>query len=240
MKRCYLLICLLLLSCTAMATTDLSTLLNKVILQLHTEQWVTTQTALVNVSVNAAVADQGIEKIQNNVLGKLAQLASKGEWHIIALNREQDKSGLESIQIIAQARLAQTDLNGLRDKAKALSKPGETFVIDEVQFTPSEAEIRAANVAMRAQLYQQAKAEIDELNKIYPDQKYYLYQINFNNVSMAPVPMMQASMSMAKMNREVSDASPIAVGNKVELYATVIIAAMPTQLMQQVGALKGI
>lgn len=120
------------------ADVNLEPLLNKVTLQLRAEQWVTTKTALVNVGVNAAVTDQGIEKIQNDVMQKLNKLSDKGEWHIVSYNRQLDRSGLESIQMTAQARLPQSELANLRDKAKSLSKPGETFTIDAVQFTPSD------------------------------------------------------------------------------------------------------
>ena len=66
-------------------------LLNKVTLQLHAEQWVTTQTALVSVGINASVTDQGIEKVQGEVMKKLNQLANSNTWHIVSFSRQQDK-----------------------------------------------------------------------------------------------------------------------------------------------------
>jgi hypothetical protein len=234
MKKMYLLILGLLFSLPVYADFNLEPLLNKVTLQLLTEQWVTTKTALVNVAVNAAVTDQAIENIQANVITKLNQLSDKSEWHIISFNRQLDKSGLETIQIIAQARLPQTELGNLRNKAKAISKPGETYAIDSVQFIPSDDEIRQANAAMRNNLYQQAKAEIDALNKLYADQKYYIHQIDFTaQPSPAPMPMAQQSMMLYKgastAGREVT---PLSVGNKVTLQASVVLASMPEQVTQ--------
>lgn len=216
----------------AWAKVDLEPLLNKVTLQLQTEQWVTTKSALVDVSVNAAVTDQGIEKIQANVLQKLNQLSNKGEWHVLSFNRQLDKTGLESVQIMAQARLPQDDLGNLRSQAKSISKPGETYTVDNVQFTPSEEEVRQANIAMRNALYMQAKAEIDTLNKIYTDQKYYLHDINFVSQSpIMPMPMPMNAMAMEKgMTR--AAASPLAIGNKAQLYAMVVVASTPANLPQ--------
>ena len=154
-------------------------LLNQVTLQLKAEQWLTTQTALVNVNINAAVSDQNIANLQNEVLNKLKQLIASPDWHIISFDRQQDQSGLESIQIAAQVRVAQASLASLRDKAKAISKPGETFTIDNVQFVPSEDEIRQANNNLRNNIYQQVKTEIDTINNIYPDQKFYVHNIDF-------------------------------------------------------------
>lgn len=214
---------------TAWADVNLEPLLNTVTLQLHAEQWVTTQTALVNVGVNAAVSSQGIEKIQSDVMQKLNQLADKVEWHLVAFDRQLDKSGLESVQITAQARVPQTELANLRDRAKRISKPGETFTIDSIQFTPSEAEVRLANNNLRNNLYQQAKVEIDALNKVYPDQKYYLHQMDFLS-QVAPMPVQTAMYKSMSAN---NGAAPLSVGNKVEAQATVVLAAMPDVVAQK-------
>lgn len=212
---------------------SLDPLLNKVLLQLHTEQWVTTKTALVNVGVNASVSDQGIVNVQNDVIQKLNQLSNKGEWHIVTFDRQLDKSGLESIQITAQARLPPSELGSLRDKAKAISKPGETFTIDNVQFIPSEDELRQANVTLRNNIYAQAKDEINALNKVYPEQKYYLHSIDFMETPpppASPMPMQRSNMMMAK---GASFSGPLSVGNKVELQASIVIASLSDQVLQK-------
>ncbi len=212
------------------AESDLSALLNKVTLQLKAEKWVTTKTADVIVGVNASVSDAGIEKIQNQVLGQLQQLSSLGEWHIVSYTRQQDKSGLESIQITAQARLPQSELAALRGKAKAMSKPGATYTIDDVQFTPSDEELTQANVALRGLIYQQAKMEIDALDKLYPDQKYYVYRIDFN---MMPAPMPMAMYSAKSMNVAAAAAAPLNVGNKIDMIASVTLASIPDVLVKK-------
>lgn len=223
MKKIFFFIAGMMLFTSVWADTDLSALLNKVSFPLKVEKWVTTKTADVFVAVNASVADAGIEKIQGQVLGQLMQLSSLGEWHIVSYTRQQDKSGLESIQIMAEARLPQTELGGLRDKAKAISKPGNTYTIDNVAFTPSDEEITQANILLRGLIYQQARMEIDAINKMYPEQKYYLHTIEFNS---APVVMPMAAMAM-RNSVAVVTAAPLNVGNKMELTANVIIASMP-------------
>lgn len=211
------------------ADMPLDRLLNKINFQLNAEQWVATKSALVNVRVNAAVSDQGIENVQSNVLNKLNQIANKAEWHILSLDRQLDKSGLENIQMMAQARLDQASLIDLRNKAKGISKAGETYLIDSVQFIPSEDELRAANATLRNNLYQQVKTEIDAINKMFPEQKYYLYQIDFFVSPTVPQPM--AVQEMAVMNRAATQAAaPLLVGNKATLQANVVVAAMPNAL----------
>jgi len=208
----------------AWADNTYEPLLNTVTLQLNAEQWVTTKTALVTVGVNASVSDQGLEKIQNDVLTKLNQITNKGEWHLVSFDRSLDQSGLERVQISAQIRLASADLGGLRDRAKTISKPGETFTIDNVEFTPSAAELRDANTALRNNIYQQAQTELANLNKLYPEQKYYLHNIDFLG-TMAPVAP-QANTMMAMKVRG-GNVGSISVGDKLQLTATLVIAAAP-------------
>lgn len=231
LRKFYCILMVFLLSSSALAQFSFTPLVNKITLPLTAEAWVTTKTALVNVRVNAAVSDHGVENVQSGVMGKLNQLSNQGVWHIVSLDRQQDKSGLENIQIIASARLPQVELSNLRNKAKNLSKPGETYVIDSVLFTPSEDEIKDALTLLRSNLYQQAKAEIEALNKIYPDQKYYLHQIDFLAPPVMPMP------EMALMTRTVSAAAtsqPLSIGNKVSLQATVVIASIPDQILQKI------
>lgn len=231
MKKLLLLVTGMMLFTSAWAEVDLSNLLNKVTFPLKVQQWVTTKTAEVYVSVNASVSDAGIEKIQNQVLAQLQQLSSQGEWHIVSYTRQQDKSELESIQISAMARLPQPELVNLRSKAKAMSKPGNVYTISDVRFTPSDDEITQANVLLRSMIYQQAKSEIDNLNKMYPEQKYYLYRIDFNSQPIA-VPMMEMAVARNATFAAVS-AAPLNVGNKMELYANVTVASMPDMLTKK-------
>lgn len=234
LKRIMVLIATLSISLPVWADIDLSTLLNKVTLQFQSSQWVTTKTALVYVGVNAAVTDQGVGDVQANVLNKLKQLSNKDEWHVLSFNRSLDQSGLENIHITAQARLPQSDLSGLRDKAKAISKPGETYTIDNVSFTPSDDEFKQANTALRNDIYQQVSAEIATLNKQYPDQKYYVYSIDFTNSPM-PQPMQMEMNVMAVAKVAGAAPAPIPVGNKAQLTATVVIASFPDAVLQKIG-----
>lgn len=231
MKKIMLLLLASLLTTSAWAAVDLSTLLNKVQMQLKVEQWLTTQTAEVNVSVNASVNDQGIERIQNHVLSKLKQLSNRGEWHIIRYNRVKDASGLESVRISAQVRLPQSELASLRSKAKSISKPGEDYKIDRISFTPSDDEVRVAKDELREKIYEYAKKEIAKLNKIYPTEKFYIYRIDFTNAP-AIMPMAENAMYRSAKVGGVA-AQPLNIGNKLDMLASVTLASMPEPLAKK-------
>jgi len=205
-------------------------LLNRVTVHLTAEQWVTTKTALVTIGVNAGVSDVGVVKLQDEVLNKLGKISDQGVWHIVSLDRTQDQSGLEKIQISAQARLPSSALSGLRDQAKAISKPGETFTVDNILFTPSEDEFRAANADLRSNIYQQAQIEIDRLNKAYPSQKFYLHAIDFVGFP-PPIPVAQNTFVSVRMAQG-TVTRELPVGDKLVVNATVTLAAVPDQLVK--------
>ena len=225
MNRKFLIFFTLLLLPLVANADDYGFLLNKITLQLHSKSWVTSQTALVDVSVNAMVQAQGIDKVQAGVLERLKKLANKSEWHIVSLDRGEEKSGLESIQIHAQARLEQNVLSDLRDKAKMVSTPGETYKIENIEFKPSDQDLRQAEKMLRDDIYNQVKVEIDTLNKLYPDQKYYLHSIDFMNAPPEPMPM-RAMYMKADMVSAGAPPSPLDVGNKRELTAMVVIGSL--------------
>lgn len=225
--RTYLLVLCCCLVWTPVWADSLELLLNKVTLQLNAEQWVSTKTALVSIGINASVSDAGIEKIQNQVLEKLKRLSSKADWHLVSFDRTLDKSGLEHLQITAEARLENNELGGLRDKVKEISKPGETYTIDNLQFTPSEDENREANNNLRNTIYQQAKAELERLNKVYPEQKYYLHDINFlSNITSYPAAKMLYGSANDNLGA-VARSAPLSVGDKLRIVATVVLATVP-------------
>lgn len=177
-----------------------------------------------------------LQTIQDDILKKLATLSDQGEWHIISFDRSQDQSGLEKVQISAQARLPSTALTVLRDKTKTMSKPGQTFTVDNIDFTPSEDEIRAANIALRGVIYQQAKDEVDRLNKAYPDQKYYVHDINFiEGIIMAPGPIMPMNAMAMRSNMQSDNAPKLSVGNKLSINATVVLASIPDQVLAKLA-----
>lgn len=142
------------------------------------EQWVTTNSANVMVSINATLDKQGLEKARQQILLNLQQIA-KGEWHITRFDRSQDSSGLERLSVDAEARLPQTALSDLRDTAKKVSKPGATYTISQIDFTPSLAEVEQTREKLRNQLYDQAKGELARVNGVYPEQHFKLRSLNF-------------------------------------------------------------
>jgi hypothetical protein len=57
-------------------------------------------------------------------------------------------------------------LTNVRDAAKGVSKPGATYIIDDIDFTPTVAEYEQSRAKLRELLYNKVKA--DRARELYP------------------------------------------------------------------------
>lgn len=198
--------------------------LNNVSYQLSAEQWANTATANVTVSLDASLDKIGLSNLSTYVLKNLNAIEPNPNWHIVQFTRNQDKSGLETVHIEAQARIPSGNLAALRDKAKNLSKQGETYSISDIDFSPSMDEIEVAHTAARSAIYDKAKQEVARLNQVYPDQHFFLNSIQFMPAPVAPVAYAKVTMAEAPPGEGAQP--PVSVDAKVVEHATVVIASV--------------
>lgn len=197
--------------------------MNKITMRLMQEKWATTDTAKVIVNVAAVLDRSGLAKTHQTINENLKKISDKGEWHITQFNRMKDPSGLEKLNIRAEARVPESDLTGLRDRAKSVSRPGEKYTIAAIAFTPSVSDIEKTKEAVRNQIYTQANQELARVNKEYGTQKYFIHSINFVPGAM-PMPIQKARPRMM-MTAQVSADSGLVISDKVRITALVEFAA---------------
>lgn len=200
--------------------------LHQITFTMTSEQWVTTQNADVFVGVDATLDQTQLATAHNDILEKLNKLA-KTDWHITQFNRTENSSGLEQLSVVAQARLPETDLSKIRDDAKALTHPGETFTVLSIAFNPSTAELEAVRVQLRNDLYNKIQNELNTINKIYTNQKYVVHEIDFSEQNAPPPPVPMVRMAMVAGNAQEAapaEAPPLTVANKLVMTANVTLA----------------
>ena len=199
--------------------------LDKVQFQLSAKQWVSTQTALLTVSVNATLTNADLVKARADIMSQLNNIAS-GEWHITQFDRSQDSSGLDKLTVEAQLRVLQSNLTDVYKHAKSISKPGITYTINGIEFKPDLADTQQAKNQLRENLYKLVADEMTRINKAYGEQHYTLNRLTFvdGDAPVQPMPMGANTRSMKTMALAATPAySPIAVSN--ELTMTVIAQA---------------
>lgn len=208
---------------SGMGTPCNSPVLNKILFQISAEKWASTQTAKVTVNINATLTDKQLGSIHNTVMDGLNQIIPKTDWHITQFNRNKNDSGLEQLSIMAEARVAGDVLANVQNNAKSISKPGITYTINAIDFSPSLAEIQKIEASLRAQIYVEIKEELSKLDKEYPSENFFLHNIQFNTDAIIPQPQLQATMFIA--SKAAAKNNDMTVSNKVILHANVVLAA---------------
>jgi hypothetical protein len=196
--------------------------LDKVVFQISAKQWVTTQTALLNVNINVTLSSADLVKARADIMVSLNKIA-KGDWHLIEFDRSQDSSGLEKLFVQAQARVDQSALTDIYQNAKSVSMPGANYEINGVEFKPSLDETQVVRAKVREQLYQKVNEELSRMNKAYPLQNYSLSNLVFFE---GDIPPQQPRPYQAKeMNAVVMAAAPAPLTVSNELVLTAFVEA---------------
>ncbi len=203
---------------------------DQVVFDLSTEGWVTTKTALVSLSVEAAVTAQGSEgslraAMQNAVTG-----VARGDWRLTSFNRMQDQTGLERWSAAYEARLPEEDLSGIQDKVKRVSKPGMQIRVINIAFNPTLEETETEQAALRTNLYKKANEQLASLNAALPGRNFRIGLIDFTN--QAVMRPQRQYMAINKAMAEDSVAPSTGVGSleraqKLTLKAHVVMMATP-------------
>lgn len=202
---------------------------DSVSLNLSAEEWVKTETALVTLVVDIAGNGNG-GTVRADVLKAVAGIADRAEWRIVAMNPQSDSAGLERWQAQLQARLPESQLAALGDRAKKASKPGLQVRVDNIAFDPTLAETEATRGALRDQIYAQVNAELKRLNAAFPGRTYRVGKIEFSdmqNVTVSAYRAAKSEMAMAAP-QAMADAMP-GVQDKLVMSARITLSVFAPQ-----------
>ncbi|HUY68631.1 MAG TPA: hypothetical protein VMV79_04960 [Alphaproteobacteria bacterium] len=209
---------------------------DQVIFTLSAEDWVTTKTAHVTIAVDAAVKGSETADARADMLKAVNALAP-ADWRLTSFARSQDQSGLERWNAGFEARLPESDLGGLGDKTRKLSKPGMQLAIGTIDFTPTLAETEAARGALRDKIYKMAQDQLEQLNTALPGHNYHIALIDFTGGTSGggepPMPRVFHGPLMNGMAMAASEATatstpeqpPIERAEQITMTARVVLAA---------------
>lgn len=155
--------------------------LDQVAFSLSAQEWAKTDTAKITVVVNAALNKTALAQMREQIMGNLNKIA-KGNWHITDFERSLDSSGLEKLYVEAEARVSESALTNVNAQAKSISRSGMDYKVQNVDFTPSLADIEKVKESLRKTIYREAQAEIKALNELYPNQSYSLHGVRFGEM----------------------------------------------------------
>jgi hypothetical protein len=212
---------------------------DRVMFDLSAEDWVTTKTAHVTATVEAAVT-AGTAGATRAEMTKVVNDLAKADWRLTSFDRSQDQTGMERWSATFEARLPENDLGGLNETAKKLSKAGLQLTIADIDFSPTLEETEAVRGTLRAQIYKIANDQLAVLNAALPGRNYRIALVNFTGTGDDTVPMPQvvrgrlaapmAATAMIAPEPPPQIAPPLERAEKVSLTARVIFAATPERV----------
>lgn len=194
--------------------------LDKIVFRVAAKQWVSTETALLTVNVNATLNNADLVQARADIMNRLTKIAT-GEWHLTQFSRSQDSSGLEKLFVEAQARIPQASLTDIYQNAKNVSKPGATYTVTSVEFKPSLQEIEKVKTQLRTSLYQQVNDELSRLNKVYTTQNYTVNRLYVFEGDAVPLPQAYEERKMTVMAMASAPAPNLSVSNELTMSAMV-------------------
>ena len=201
---------------------------DQVSFDLSAEDWVVTKTAHVTLNAEAAVSAANAGGMRADMT-KAVNDAAKGDWRLTAFNRTQDSTGLERWSVTFDARLPETDLNGLNDAVKKTSKAGMQITVGDIDFSPTLDEMETARAGLRAHILKEAQDQLAALNAAMPGRSYRVSDVSFDNTGVPvfhPTPRrMMMATAMAVPAAEEAPAPDHA--QKIVLNAHVVFAALP-------------
>lgn len=227
---------ILLLASGAAAAQEATTIIrpppvmDEVTMELSAEDWVVTETALVTVAADAAATGSQTGVARSDLLAAVSGLVPDAEWRVVSFDRFTDQAGLDRWQAVAEARLPETEVGGLGEKAKELSRPGLQLRVRSIEFTPTLAETEAVRARLRAEIYRRAGEEIASLERSFGDRDFRIGAIRFQENGMPPMPM-PAMMSRGAMPEAMDKAAaaPVSVSEKMRVTAYVVLSTLAPQ-----------
>lgn len=228
LSRRLLLASLLALSFAAPALAEEPKPDDAVSFDLSAEDWVTAKTAHVTLDAEAAVSAASAGSMRADML-KAVNDAAKADWKITGFARTQDQTGLERWSVNFDARLPESELNGLADAVKKASKAGMQLTVGDVDFNPTVDETESVRAALRAHILKEAQDQLTALNASIPGRAYRISQLNFeaNAAPMYVRPMHKMMMANAVMASPPPEAASPDHAQKIELTAHVVFASLP-------------
>ncbi len=143
------------------------------------EDWVTTKTARVTLSVEASVTASNAGAMRTEMT-KAVTDAAKADWRLTEFNRTLDQTGMERWSVSFESRLPESALNGLPDSVKKASKAGMQIKVADIDFSPTLDETEAARTALRTKLLKSAGDQLAALNSALPGRGYRIAEITFD------------------------------------------------------------
>ena len=184
----------------ATAYADHQNCQDQISMQLQEEGWVSSSTAQVTVSIQAATNKDNSSAVVASITKKLKSVVKEAiSWRLVDLSTEKNSAGLFAISAKMSARLNNAQLTELQNAIESLNKAGEQYKVEGIDYQPTLAEIADENTRLRVLLYKDILGQEQIINSAFSDKKYHMQTLTFDSPYVAaPRPVMMYAAANAR------------------------------------------
>ena len=186
---------------------------------------VKSDTALVQVTVNATAMKNSKQTIEQSATAELYTIVPHVKWDITHYQQNQAASGVTNIKMELQSRLTQSQImtltNSLKKPSAALN---QTLTVKVLNYNPSPEMIENAKQSLMISMYQSLQKQLEQFNS-QTHSNYHIQNVSFNNANnyyAKAEPMMLMAEASNSTNQE-----PLTISHKISLTAQVTFSETP-------------
>ncbi len=183
--------------------------------------YVKSDTALVEITVNATAMKDSKNAIEKSATDQLNSAVKGVNWKVTDYQQNQAASGVINITMKLQARLTQVQIYEVTDNLKNPSVLNQKLSLKVLSFTPTEKMLKQAKSTLMVTLYQSLQNQVNDFNQ-KTHSNYHIQSVNFNDVN-AYSPKAR-TMMLAQDSESNAPQKPLEVSQKVILNAYVTFA----------------
>lgn len=182
---------------------------------------VKSDTALVQVTMNATALSDNQTTVENSVLQKLQKILPSIQWKVINYNQMQAQSGAMNIQMDVQARLTQSQIQTLNKALAQHQSPNQKLTSQVLNYNPTVESISQAKMTLMIQMYNKIQHYLKTFNQ-QTHRHYHIQNISYNS-DQAPQPTRTAS-PMVRMAATNNAQGNLLVSQEVKISAYISFA----------------
>lgn len=197
--------------------------MSSVNMDITAEEFITSETAKLSFTATFAITDSSFDP-KTEVLTAAMQIAN-GDWYVTNVVRKEDNSGIETVAYNLAVRITEREVSTVKSNLKSVNRSGLKFVLNTIDYSPTQAQIEDGMRTLRRKIYQKANEELLVLNELVrkDEDEWLIGTIDFtnNNAPVSKSNMLRASASMMYENVGVGGEEADGVTQKLTLSSTV-------------------
>lgn len=193
---------------------------NTITFTLNDKTTVKSDTALVQVTVNATALSNNQQTAENAALQTLRKTLPSVQWQIVNYNQTRAQSGVMNISIEIQGRLTQSQIQLLNKVVARYQSPNQKLTSQVLNYNPTVASISQAKMTLMIQMYNKIQTYLKTFNQ-KTNRHYHIQNISYNSDQ---TPQPRAASPMVRIADASHAQSNLSVSEDVKISAYVSFA----------------